>query len=82
MGGLWPVEAADFDDGHIAALRAGLFAQPVEERAGLLPFGADLPAQDDVSGLVSNADGQLLAVLVDSDVYHDWFAVSFFRRVP
>src|SRR4029077_8534806 len=68
------VKAADFYDGHVAAVGLGEVADFVEERADFLPFGADLPAEDDVPRFLSHVDGQLLAVLVDADVQHDWLS--------
>ena len=65
------VEATDFHDGQIAVVCAGALAHLVEERVDFLPLGADLPPEGDVPRFVSNADGQLLAVLVDADVQRD-----------
>ena len=70
------VEAADFHDAQITAAGGGQFAHLVEEATDFLPFCADLPSEDDVPRLVPNADGQLLAVLVNADVQQDWFSWS------
>src|SRR5579863_3947097 len=48
----------------------------IEEGADFIPFGTDLPAEDDVPRFLTHIDGQLLAVLVDADVQHDWFSWS------
>ena len=66
------VEAADLDDSHVASVFASFFDEGCEEVGDGCVLGADLAFLDDISLFVSDADGQLFFVLVDSEIEHGY----------
>ena len=64
------VESADFDDGHISTMFSCFFGKDDEKFVNIGMIGTDLSFLDDVSLFISNIDGQLALVLVDSKVQH------------
>ena len=62
------VETADFEHGH-EPLIARLPADVVEKGPRLVGPGTDLPLEDHGPLVIANGDGQLLVMLVDSEVY-------------
>jgi hypothetical protein len=51
--------------------RRGPGIEIVQEGPDLVPLGADLPAEDDLSPVVPHRHGQLLAMLVNAHGLHE-----------
>jgi hypothetical protein len=70
------VKAADFDDGHKAAMSPGFFAEFAEKIVNIRMKGLDLSFLHDISLFVPKVDGKLIFVLVDTKVQHDLVSVG------
>jgi len=70
------VEAADFDDCHVATMFACLLGKVGEKVVNVGVIGTDLSFLHDISLFVSDIDGQLVLVLVDSKVQHDGYSMG------
>ena len=64
------VEAANFDDGHVATVFSCFFDESGEKFVNIVTIGTDLAFLHDIALFISDIDGQLALVLVDSKVQH------------
>ena len=64
------VEATNFDDGHVASVFSCFFNEGGEKIVNIVTIGTDLSFLNDIALFVSDIDGQLTLVLVDSKVQH------------
>jgi hypothetical protein len=60
------VEAANFDDCHVATMFASLLGEGDEKIVNFSMSGTDLTLLDHISVFIPNIDGQMVLVLVDS----------------
>ncbi len=70
------VEPANLQNRHKPSLRLRPLAEPREKRPHTLPFRAHLTLLEHVALLVADIHGQLLAVLVNCEVQHQWFSLE------
>jgi len=68
------VEPADFNDCHVAAMSSRFFDKGNEKFVNVSMIGTDLSFLHDISLFVSDIDGQLILVLVDSQIKHDGYS--------
>jgi len=64
------VKAADFDNGHVATIFSGFFDESGEKFVNVVTIGTDLAFLDDIALFISDIEGQLVFVLIDSKVQH------------
>ena len=49
---------------------SGSFGEGTEKLVNIVMIGTDLPFLDDISVFISDIDGQMVLVLVDSEILH------------
>jgi len=70
------VESANFDDSHVAAMFSRLLGEGNEKVVNISMIGTDLTLLNHISLFVSDIDGQMFLVLVDSQIKHDGYSLG------
>ena len=70
------VETADFNDCHVATMLSCLFSEGNEKVVNIGMSGTDLTLLDHFSVFVSDIDGQMVLVLVDTEIQHAGYSLG------